>query len=77
MPPIPLKIFTDSNGTHPLPPTTTASICDELMLKQMQIKDEKRLKACVTSHCLQIFGSVFGGEFSGLGNKREMQVQLM
>jgi hypothetical protein len=50
VPPIPLKIFTDSNetpATRPSP-TTTASICDELMLKQMQIKDERKLKACVT-----------------------------
>jgi hypothetical protein len=50
VPPIPLKIFTDSNETPATPPspTTTASICDELMLKQMQIKDERKLKACVT-----------------------------
>jgi hypothetical protein len=55
VPPIPLTIFTDSNETPATPtppPTTAASICDELMLKQMEIKDEKKkLKASVTYHC--------------------------
>jgi hypothetical protein len=52
VPPIPLNIFTDSNETPATPPTTAASICDELMLKQMEIKDEKKTESmCGTFFC--------------------------